>query len=181
MKRAVLALLCVGLCLSACGRDPIGSRVSEEVGVTTYAPSDRVALPTISGQTLTGKPLSVQDFHGQVVVLNNWASWCDPCNEEAAALVSASKKLTSQGVQFVGLDVTDQQAAAQKFTAKYGVPYPSIVDAKGTKLASLPSVPPGALPSTLIIDRQGQVAVRFIGAVKEPEFSQQVRAVLGEG
>ena len=181
MKRLVLVLLCAAVLATACGRDPIGSRVSEEVGVTAYAPSDRVALPPVAGQTLSGRPVSIQDFQGQVVVLNNWASWCDPCNEEAAALVAASKKFSAEGVQFVGLDVTDQPAAAQRFTAKYGVPYPSIVDAKGLKLASLPSVPPGALPSTLIIDRNGQIAVRFIGAVKEPVFSDQVRAVLAEG
>ena len=173
--------MCIGLLLSACGRDPLGARKSEEVGVTAYAQGDRVDLPVIAGETLHGSQLSTADLRGRVVVLNSWASWCDPCNEEAPGLVAASRKFTPRGVRFVGLDVTDQEAAAQQYTAKYGVPYPSILDPKGTKLASLPGVPPGALPSTLIIDRQGRVAVRFIGAVKEPAFSEQVKAVLSEG
>ncbi len=181
MKRFLVGLLSVGLVLTACGRDPLGARVSEQVGVTAYAPSDRVDLPAISGQTLAGKPLSIADLRGHVVVLNSWASWCEPCNEEAAALVSASGTLAADGVRFVGLDVTDQEAAARKYTEKYHVPYPSIVDAKGTMLASLPSVPPGALPSTLVIDKEGRIAARFIGAVREPAFSEQVRAVLAEG
>lgn len=168
------------LLLSACGRDPLGVRVSEEVGVTAYAASDRVDLPPIAGQTLGGDQLSLADLRGHVVVLNSWASWCLPCNDEAAALAVASTKFQADGVKFVGLDVTDQDSSAREYTSTYGIKYPSILDPKGTKLALIPSVPPGALPSTLIIDRQGRIAVRFIGAVKEPGFSEQVKAVLAE-
>lgn len=180
MKRVVVGLLSAALLISGCGRDPLGARVSGEVGVTVFAPSDRVGLPPISGQTLGGEQLSLADLRGEVVVLNSWASWCVPCNEEAAVLVDASKEFQSQGVRFVGLDVTDQDASAKEYSRKYSVTYPSIVDSKGTKLASIPGVPPGALPSTLIIDREGRIAVRFIGAVKQPSLSNQVRAVLAE-
>ncbi|MDP2014125.1 MAG: TlpA disulfide reductase family protein [Actinomycetota bacterium] len=171
----------MALLLTACGREPLGARVSEEVGVTTYAPSDRVDLPPIAGQTLGGAPLSITDLRGRVVVLNSWASWCEPCKQEAAALVAASNTLQPRGVRFVGLNVTDEEASARQYTSKYAIAYPSIVDAKGTKLASIPGVPPGALPSTLIIDMQGRIAVRIIGVVKEPAFSEQVQAVLAEG
>lgn len=180
MKRIAVGLICVAFMLGACGRDPLGARVSEEVGVTAYAPSDRVDLPAISGPTLSGEPLSIADLRGQVVVLNSWASWCEPCNEEAQALVAASRRFAPLGVKFVGLDVTDEELSAQEYSTKYAVPYPSIVDAKGSKLASIPSVPPGALPSTLIIDKQGRIATRFIGAVKEPAFSAQLKEVLAE-
>ncbi|MDO9486207.1 MAG: TlpA disulfide reductase family protein [Actinomycetota bacterium] len=148
--------------------------------MTVYAQGDRVDLPPLAGRTLSGGNLAIADLRGQVVVLNNWASWCEPCNEEAEALVEASKKFASQNVQFVGLDVTDQDAAAQDYTKTHGVEYPSIVDPKGVLLASVPSVPPGALPSTLIIDPQGRIAVRIIGVVKEPVFSEQITSVLAE-
>lgn len=180
MRRALVVLLCTAALLSACGRDPLGARVSEVVGTTSFSPSDRVDLPPISGQTLQGGQLSVGDLRGKVVVLNSWASWCLPCNDEAAALAAAFRKFQGEGVEFVGLDVTDQDSSAHEYTSTYGIKYPSILDPKGTKLASIPSVPPGALPSTLIIDRQGRIAVRFIGAVKEPAFSEQVKAVLAE-
>jgi len=180
VRRQLAAALGLAFLLTACGRDPLGARVSSEVGVTEFGPSDRVEVPAISGSTLDGTQLALAGYRGKVVVLNNWASWCEPCNDEAATLVATSKRFKPLGVNFVGLDVSDQDAAAREYTKKYGVPYPSILDPAGTTLASIPSVPPGALPSTLILDREGRIAVRFIGAVMEPAFTEKLNAVLAE-
>jgi len=180
VRRLALGVLCLAVLLAGCGRDPLGARTSNEVGVTAFAPSDRVALPDIAGSTLDGSQLAVAGSRGKVVVLNSWASWCLPCNDEAEALVAASKRFTPLGVSFIGLDVSDEKAAAHHYTRRYGVPYPSILDPDGTLLASIPSIPPGALPSTLILDREGRIAVRFIGAVQEPSFTEQLNAVLAE-
>jgi thiol-disulfide isomerase/thioredoxin len=180
VKRLVLAVACMAVLITGCGRAPVGTVVSEKVGVTEYSTFDRIAAPEIAGPTLTGPTVSLADYRGKVVVLNNWASWCLPCNDEAPTLVAAARKYASKDVAFVGLDVSDQDASAREFTATYGVPYPSIIDASGRQLARLPGVPPEALPTTLIIDRDGNIAVRIIGAVKEPVFSQLIDQLLAE-
>jgi thiol-disulfide isomerase/thioredoxin len=163
-----------------CGREPVASRISENAGTTEFSTFDRVTMPNISGTTLDGKQLSLDAYRGKVVVLNNWASWCLPCNDEAPVLVAAANKSNENDVTFVGLDVSDQDTSAQEFVDLYNVPYPSIVDRKGVKLPSEPGVPPGALPSTLIIDRDGNVAVRIVGSVKEPEFTRLINSVIAE-
>ncbi len=180
MKVKVAGIALIAIALVGCGREPVGARVSENVGVTEFSTFDRVTMPTMQGVTLNGTQLSLASLHGKVVVLNNWASWCLPCNDEAPILVSASKNSNKAQVAFVGLDVSDQDASAKEFVSLYKVPYPSIVDRTGEKLRTEPGVPPGALPSTLIIDRDGNVAVRIVGAVKEPEFTNLINKVVAE-
>jgi peroxiredoxin len=71
----------------------------------------------------------------------------------------------------VGLDVSDKSGDAKDFVVKYGITYPSIVDPEGALLATIPGVPPAALPSTVIIDADGRIAGRVIGATT----AQQLR------
>ena len=168
------------LLLSGCGRDPAALHGSDKVGVTVLSAGDHVEMPPIAGTSLDGAPVSVPELAGKVVVLNSGASWCGPCKEEATTLAAAAKHFTTSDVAFVGIDVTDEAAAAKEFTAKYGIEYPSIVDSDGKILASLPGVPPQALPNTLILDRQGKLAVRIIGAVPTDTFDSLVQAVVDQ-
>jgi peroxiredoxin len=94
--------------------------------------------------------------------------------------VAASKKFDPADVAFVGIDVTDEAAAAKEFVVKYGAQYPSIVDADGALLATLPGVPPQAVPNTLILDREGKLAVRIIGAVPVDTFEALVQDVVDQ-
>jgi len=180
VRRILIVAVFATLALTSCGRDPVGSRVSQTVGVTEFSMFDRVTAPDLGGTTLDGARWTLQSKRGKVVVLNSWASWCLPCNDEAPVLVTAAKKFEGKGVEFIGLDVSDQNASAQEFVDTYKIPYPSIVDKTGTLLNSLPGVPPEALPSTIIIDRDGNIAVRIVGSVKEPKFTELISAVLAE-
>ncbi|MSY17083.1 MAG: redoxin domain-containing protein [Actinobacteria bacterium] len=117
---------------------------------------------------------------GSVVVLNSWASWCAPCIEETPELIAASLRTASSDVVFVGLNVKDEPTKARKFVEQLQIPYDSIMDPEGALLATLPEVPPGALPSTLVIDRTGRVAVRIIGQVPPGELAGILEAVSAE-
>ncbi len=152
------------LLVTGCGRDPVLS-----VGTTRIAAEDREPAPAIAGPTLDGGTLDLAEYAGRVVVLNNWASWCAPCREEIPILVDAARRRGGE-VAFVGLNVSDEQAAATAFAGETGMDYPSIVDPKGALLGTIPGVPAKSLPSTVFIDAQGRVAARVIGEITAPEL-----------
>lgn len=160
---AVAALL-VGGCAAPGASSPRAADTSgiNTVGTTVFAVGSRPSLPALSGAALGGGTLDVASLRGHVVVLNVWASWCEPCKAESPALAAVARSTAAQGVRFVGIDENDEDAAATAFLAKIGSSYPNLVDPQGRLLASLRMLPP-AVPSSLVIDQQGRVAARVIG------------------
>lgn len=177
MIGAVAAVVLTVTAVSGCGRE---QPLSAQVGTTTVDVVDREALPPVSGRTMDGTSLDVADLRGRVVVLNSWASWCAPCREEIPAFVDLAEAADPAEVAVVGLNVTDQPAAAEAFTEEFGMAYPSVVDAKGDVLRTIPGVPPAALPSTVIIDREGRIAARIIGVTDSAELAGLVADVVAE-
>lgn len=167
---AVVLALGVSACSSASGEAGSGF-VSGDGSLAIVAPADRQVAPDVSGTTLTGENLRLSDFRGDVVVLNVWASWCAPCRAEAPALNALAAEFADQGVAFIGLNTRDSQAAAEAFVANKGVTYPSLVDSDGRiQVQFADSLPPQAIPSTVIIDREGRVAARALGKVSESDL-----------
>lgn len=174
---AVAALILVPGLLAGCGRDQPASAL---VGVDTVSSQDRSEIPAISGTTLDGEALDVADLRGRIVVVNSWASWCVPCREETPAFVELSRGVDPDDVAVVGLNVTDDAAAARAFAEEFAIPYPSIVDAEGDILARIPGVPPSSLPSTVILDRDGRIAAWVIGATDAMELATLIAAIMDE-
>jgi thiol-disulfide isomerase/thioredoxin len=150
------------------------------VGTTTFAPDERKAMPPISGSTADGTRVDLADKHGTVVVLNSWASWCAPCRDEIGGFVALAKAADPADVEVVGLNVKDDPSAAADFAKEFDLPYPSIVDADGTLLPTIPGVPPASLPSTVIIDRQGRIAATIVGPADQKELSALVESFVTE-
>ena len=138
--------------------------------LTQVPPADRKPAPVVSGPQLgaTDKTLSTADYPGKVLVVNVWGSWCAPCRKEAPDLAAASKK-TADAAAFVGIDIRDPDPGpAEAFVRVFKIPYPSIYDPDGKQLVKFAGdLPPAAIPSTLIIDKQGRIAVRVIGIISE--------------
>ena len=151
-------------------------------GTTTIvAESERKAAPDLTGTTLDGEPFALSDHLGEVVVLNVWASWCAPCRAEADDLQKVSSELEGKGVKFVGLNTRDSQAAADAFVDRFGLTYPSVVDTDGSRqLLFHETLPPAAIPSTIVIDRQGRVAGRAIGEVDRSRLLGMIEPILAE-
>lgn len=151
-------------------------------GTATFIPpSQRQASPNISGKTLDDASLSLSSLRGHVVVLNVWGSFCGPCRSEAATLRAASYKTKADGVRFVGIDTRDQVAAARAFVDAFHVPYPSLVDQSGSMLLAFRNtLPPSAIPSTLVLDRNGDVAARVVGPVTYTQLMQLINKVVAE-
>jgi thiol-disulfide isomerase/thioredoxin len=142
-------------------------------------PADRKSAPRARGTTLDGKPFDLATLRGKVVVVNFWASWCAPCRGEAPALEQVYREHKAQGVEFAGVDIKDDPDPARAFVRKFKVGYPSIVDPDGQVTLAFRDVPPNAVPSTLILDRQGRIAASVIGATTYDRLTRLLGQVTG--
>jgi peroxiredoxin len=155
--------------------------VSGDGTTTILAESERLAAPDLTGTTLDGELFSLADQVGEVVVLNVWASWCAPCRAEADDLQQVWTDVNGKGVQFVGLNTRDSQAAAEAFVDRFALTYPSVVDTDGSRqLMFHETLPPAAIPSTIVIDRKGRVAGRAIGEVDRSRLLGMIEPILAE-
>ncbi len=149
--------------------------------IAEYPPDARGEPVQLSGATLTDTLLDIADLRGDTVVINVWGSWCVPCREEAPVLSRISREYADAGVSFVGVNVKDNRAAALAFEDEFDIPYPSIEDRDGRALLALNAhVPAQAVPVTLVLDRDGRVAGRVIGAVEEGTLRALIEGVLEE-
>jgi thiol-disulfide isomerase/thioredoxin len=180
---AVAAMLALTGCSSAVGDTgaPDKGYISGDGSVTVTPVGERDAPASFHGLTLDGASFDVADHRGDVVVVNFWASWCPPCIREAPGLQRVWQEYQSRGVQFVGVDVGDNRAAAQAHDRRFGVTYPSVEDPSGRVLLDFRgTLTPASRPSTLILDRQGRVAARVLGRVDATTLHDLVHDTLAE-
>ncbi|MCH0541394.1 TlpA family protein disulfide reductase [Streptomyces sp. MUM 203J] len=179
------------LALTACGGDTGKSGggggtnfVTGAGGIDTVALGDRTAPRSLAGETLDGEKLDVADLKGKVVVLNVWGSWCAPCRAEAPHFAKVSKELKPKGVEFVGINTRDpKKAKAVAFEEDYGITYPSLHDPIGKiVLNGFPkgTLMPQAIPSTVVLDREGKIAARSLKALTEKELRDLVQPLIDE-
>lgn len=131
--------------------------------------ANRGAAVTFAGVDETGQQISSADYLGQVLVVNFWYAGCAPCRAEAPLLNEVNASFTPGQAATLGVNVRDQADTALAFNEKFGVDYPSIIDANdGTvQLAFSGTVPANAVPTTLVLDQQGRVAARILGRIAD--------------
>lgn len=133
--------------------------------------------PDFSLASLEGGTLKLSDFRGKAVLLNFWATWCEPCKIEMPWFVELQKKYGPQGLQILGVAMDDSGTKdISDFAKKMGVNYPIVVgkEAVGDKYGGLPY-----LPSTFYIDRDGKVVERVFGLVSRSEIESDIQKALG--
>ncbi|NQW72849.1 MAG: TlpA family protein disulfide reductase [Actinobacteria bacterium] len=178
---ACALLLATGCGAGSASGESGTSFVAGDGSIVLLNPTDRVAAPVLTGTTLAGELLSSEEFAGDIVVVNVWASWCAPCRSEAPSLERLSREFADQGVVFIGLNTRDSDTSARSFVERFGIGYPNVIDRDGVlQLGFRDSLPPRAIPSTLVIDRSGKVAARMLGAVSESSLRGVIEAVAGE-
>ena len=157
------------LALTACtslGETGDKGFISGDGLVRVVEPSDRGEPVEFSGTSLTGDPIDSADYRGQVLVVNKWWSGCGPCRSEMPMLAKASTELAADAA-FLGLNIRDASADnGLAFMKKVGADYPSIWDVQGkAALAFAGKAPMAAIPTTVVLDKQGRVAAVIAGEV----------------
>jgi thiol-disulfide isomerase/thioredoxin len=136
-------------------------------------------VPELRFDDAEGKTRTLADFRGKVVLLNLWATWCEPCREEMPALDRLQAKLGGERFHVVALSV-DQQgpAIARKFYAQVGIKALALYIDPTAKAAF--TLDAAGLPATLLVDRQGREIGRHVGAVKwdDPQVVQRLRRAI---
>lgn len=178
MRKIVAAVSALAL-LTGCGS--VGSTTAQESfvagnGATSYiSPEDRVKAPTISGMTLLGSNYRLPK--NEYAVVNVWASWCSPCRAEEPVLAALSEKYAE--VNFVGILTRDNPVNAEAFIRKNKSPYPTLID-DSVLIGFSKSLPANAIPTTLVIDKNGGVAGRISGIVTIASLSELLDKVQSE-
>lgn len=172
-----LALASVAL-LAGCANDPLAEQYREGSNknyisgtgvVKEIAQADRGEAITFEGETFEGETVSSGQYLGEVLVVNFWYASCAPCRAEAPVLEEINQQFTGQGASLLGVNVRDQVDTAKAFEKTYGITYPSVADINdgGMQQSFGGSVPPNAVPTTLVLDQEGRVAARILGQIKD--------------
>ena len=187
----VVAAVVAGLLTGCSGRDAVAQGGTFEFvspgGKTDifYDPPESRGRPgPLSGPSLTdpARTLSLNDFPGQVVVINVWGQWCGPCRAEIGQLQRVYDTTRDAGVSFLGIDVRDNsREAAQDFVNDRHVTFPSIYDPPmRTLIAFGGKYPTTVIPSTLVLDRQHRVAAVFLRELLAEDLQPVVQRVAAE-
>jgi peroxiredoxin len=130
----------------------------------------------LSAATVDGKTASLADFKGKVVLVDFWATWCDPCKEEIPDLVKMQERLKDKGFTILGVSMDEEgKTAVRRFLAKHPITYPLILN--NGERAPKGWVVPG-LPTAYLIGRDGTVRRRWFGAKDVVEVEAAVNAAL---
>jgi cytochrome c biogenesis protein CcmG, thiol:disulfide interchange protein DsbE len=135
-------------------------------------------LPALSGPALEGPALSTADFRGHILVVNVWATWCDPCRREQPALQRLSEVYADRGVRFLGINYADDESKARRWIARFRVGYPSLKDPSGGFADDLGFV---GLPDTYVVDAGGTIRYAIFGETSEEEVSGLIDELLASG
>jgi peroxiredoxin len=135
------------------------------------------SAPTFQLTDLHGKPSSLAAYRGHVVLVNNWATWCPPCQAEIPSLEAYYQAHRSQGLVMVGIEAGEPAAQVAAFVSRNAMSYPVWLDPQGLALNAFDNF---NLPSTYIVDPQGTVLLSWTGELNLPTLEQYVTPLLKE-
>ena len=147
-----------------------------DFGTSSAAVEERLystRLPDMKGHA---QPL--EQWRGRVLVVNFWATWCAPCREEIPGFVRLQERHGARGLQFVGIAI-DQPGKVAEFAREFSINYPLLIGGpESLELLREAGNRQAVLPYTVVIDRQGRVASRQPGGLKENRLEELVKPLL---
>jgi peroxiredoxin len=126
---------------------------------------------------LDGTPLRLSSYRGKVVLLDFWATWCDPCREETPHFVELQQQYADRGLQIIGVSMDDTSAPVREFYQQFHMNYPVVMgDAKtGEAYGGVLG-----LPIAFLLDRDGRIVAKHMGSTKAETFDQEIAALLSK-
>lgn len=140
---------------------------NKEIKIGTQAPN-------FSLEQLNTKPLKLSDLKGKGVVLNFWGSWCEPCKAEFPELEKQYQRFQSEGIEVVGVNISETPLAIQQFVDQYHVSFPILMD-RQSEITRLYQI--GPIPTTFFIDKDGIVKEQVIGQMNESIIMDKVKKI----
>lgn len=158
-------MLAIGIVLYAIRRSPAPKSA---IHLRALAPD--FTLPQLDGQSLR-----LSSYRGKIVLLDFWATWCDPCREETPHLVELQQKYGNPGLQIIGVSMDDSPDPVRGFYQQFHMNYPVVMG--NAKIGELYGGVLG-LPIAFVLDRQGRIVAKHIGATDVGVFEQDVLKLL---
>jgi cytochrome c biogenesis protein CcmG/thiol:disulfide interchange protein DsbE len=169
--RSVIAVLGV---LAVVGLLVFGLAIKGSSGLEVGEPVPTSALPRLEGD---GNG-SLADYRGRWVLVNFWASWCEPCRAEAPALERFQRQHRGPGFAVLGIDTRDLSGDGREFVREYGLSYPQLRDGNGDAAHDYGTT---GVPETFLVDPRGKLRLHFPGPVSEETLEGSVAPLLPEG
>jgi thiol-disulfide isomerase/thioredoxin len=188
---AALAISALVLTTSACANDSLADQfrsgdnknyIAGDGTVTEFALGSRPKAASWSGVTESGEEISSTQLEGVITVMNFWYAGCAPCRIEMPELIELQTEFLPEGVQFIGVNVRDSAETSLAFARRINMNFPSVMDAKtgSVVLGFTGVVTPQAVPTTLVIDAQGNVSARVLGRIDKGILTTLVKTVIEE-
>ena len=133
--------------------------------------------PELSLQNLNGESESLTDYRGQVVLINNWATWCPPCKAEMPTLVAYHKDHMADGFSVIAVEAGEPADVVTQFASSYKMSFPVWLDPTGESLRAFGN---GTLPNSYVIDRTGTVRYAWTGEISREMLEKYVTPLITE-
>jgi thiol-disulfide isomerase/thioredoxin len=193
VKKVAIALMLSAFVLtsSGCTNDSLAEQFHEgdnknyiagDGTVTEFALGSRPKAADWAGVSESGDNLSSDQLTGVITVMNFWYAGCAPCRIEMPELIELQDQFLSDEVQFIGVNVRDTPETALAFARQVNLNFPSVMDAKtgSVVLGFTGVVTPQAVPTTLVIDSQGNVSARVLGRIDKGILEELIKTVVME-
>ncbi|CAB4552807.1 unannotated protein [freshwater metagenome] len=193
MKKVAIAITLAAFVLtsSGCATDSLADQFREgdnknyiagDGTVTEFAAGSRPKAADWSGVSESGDNLSSDQLTGVITVMNFWYAGCAPCRVEMPELIELQDQFLADEVQFIGVNVRDTPETALAFARQVNLNFPSVMDAKtgSVVLGFTGVVTPQAVPTTLVIDSEGNVSARVLGRIDKGILEELIKTVVRE-
>ncbi|WP_224760604.1 MULTISPECIES: TlpA disulfide reductase family protein [unclassified Salinibacterium] len=187
------AAVALATLLAGCSADPLAAQyadgttenyISGDGTVTEIPEAQRTEAISFEGTTDAGEQVTSGDYADEVLVVNFWYAECPPCRVEAPDLQDVYEEFKPDGVEFLGVNLYNGAQGSLAFARTYGITYPSVIEAGSPTpmlLAFAGKVSPKAVPTTLVLDREGRIAARINGLVDPSVLSTLISDTVAEG
>ena len=173
MRSAALAIV-VAVAAGAAGLIAYRTTVTENASATTAMELGRLRLPDRYGKTQ-----SLEQWRDRILIVNFWATWCEPCREEVPDLLKIQAKYAAKSVQVIGIAV-DSAAKVGQFADEYRIGYPLLIGGMGViDLIQRLGNTAGGLPYTIVMDASGRVVTKHLGRISEAQLEAAVKRASG--